>query len=862
MLELKKIKKSYTTGDITHVALKNVSLKFRESEFVSILGPSGSGKTTLLNIVGGLDRYDTGDLVINGRSTKEYKDRDWDTYRNHSVGFVFQSYNLITHQSVLSNVELALTLSGVSKEERRNKAIKVLEEVGLKDQIYKKPNQLSGGQMQRVAIARALVNDPDIILADEPTGALDTKTSEQIMDILKKISKNKLIIMVTHNPEIAQKYSSRIIKVLDGNIVDDSDPFEPKEKVKDRSEESIKKSSMNFWTALNLSFNNLMTKKGRTFLTAFAGSIGIIGIALIMSLSNGVQNYISRVEEETLASYPIVLEKTTMSMTDMIATLVGETETEGEKEADKVHTNMLTNELMSMMSNQTKENNLKEFKEFLESDECEISSYTNAIRYTYDLDINIYNENAANDSYVKVYPTQIMKDLGMGGSPAMGMPGLSSSIMTSNNEVWRELLNNPEFVNSQYDVLQGKMPENFDEAVIIVNEKNELTDYTLYVLGILNPDEFVSKYKAIMSGKEVEKSEAVSYSYDELLEKKFKLVLNTDYYAKEKGMWIDKSENEDFMKNLLSISQDIKIVGIVRPNSESVGASNESGGIGYSPYLKDYVIEKNRESEIAKEQLAKENINVFTGLEFTDGKKFNLTDLTNEEKMYLSSLNELELANIMEQYSKNGEASYEENLKQLGVVEKESPNTIGIYPKDFEAKEKIASIIEDYNNKQRNNDKEENTISYTDLVGMLMKSVTSIIDIISYVLMAFVSVSLIVSSIMIGIITYISVLERTKEIGILRSIGASKKDVSRVFNAETLVVGLASGLIGIGVTLLFNIPINAIVKSTLNVSNICVLPVNGGIILVLISVVLTVIAGLIPSKMASKKDPVEALRMD
>lgn len=852
MLRLENITKEYVTGDSKVEALKGITLQFRKNEFVSILGQSGCGKTTLLNLIGGLDRYTTGDLVINGKSTKEFKDKDWDAYRNHSVGFVFQSYNLIPHQTVLANVELALTLSGVSKTERRKKAIKALEAVGLGEQINKKPNQLSGGQMQRVAIARALVNDPEIILADEPTGALDTKTSVQIMEILKKISKDKLIIMVTHNPDLAEKYSSRIIKILDGKITDDSNPYEKKEEEKeDRTANKNAKVSMSFFTALSLSLNNLMTKKGRTFLTAFAGSIGIIGIALILSLSSGMQTYINRVEEDTLSSYPITVQEETIDMASMMTSLMGETE-ETEPEEGKVYSRNIVNDMLSTISTKVQSNNLEEFKKYLDDENSEIRNYVNAIQYSYNLDLNIYKENE--DNFVQVNPSQIFSKLGMENMENM---------MIAETDVWQELLDNEELLQSQYDVLAGKWPEAYNEVVLIVDENNQILDYTLYALGLLDQDELEEKYEKILDGEEVEDEEQKVYTYEELLNTKFKILLNTDYYEKAGDIWLDKSEDKEYIKEKLEAADEIEIVGIIRP-SEGTVATAMSGTVGYLSKLKEYVINAINDSEIVKEQKGNEEINVFTGAEFPEDtdEPFDFSSLTDEQRMYLASLSQEEMAELMQQYTENAGATYEGNLEKMGVVDLASPSSISIYPKDFEAKDMIGTSIENYNQKQREEGKEENVITYTDLVGTMMSSVSTIIDAISYVLIAFVAISLVVSSIMIGIITYISVLERTKEIGILRSIGASKKDISRVFNAETFIVGLCAGLLGIGVTLLLNIPINIIIKAITDISGLASLPVMGGIILVLISMILTIIAGLIPAKMASKKDPVEALRTE
>ena len=852
MLRLENIRKEYVTGDSKVEALKGISLNFRKNEFVSVLGQSGCGKTTLLNIIGGLDRYTSGDLIINGKSTKEFKDRDWDSYRNHSVGFVFQSYNLIPHQSILSNVELALTLSGVSKSERRKKAIKALEDVGLGDQVHKKPNQLSGGQMQRVAIARALVNDPEIILADEPTGALDTQTSVQIMEILKKISKDRLIIMVTHNPNLAEEYSSRIIKILDGKIIDDSNPYSKEEEEKeDRTSKANSKVSMSFFTALSLSLNNLMTKKGRTILTSFAGSIGIIGIALILSLSSGMQSYINRVEEDTLSSYPITVQEETIDMASMMTSLMGDTE-ETNHEDGKVYSKNIVNDMLSTISTKIQSNNLEEFKKYLDDENSEIKNYINAVQYSYNLDLNIYKSDE--DEVVQVNPSQIFSKLGMGDMENM---------MFAETDVWQELLDNQELLEAQYDVLAGKWPENYNEVVLIVDENNEIYDYTLYALGILNQDELEDKYKKIQDGEEVADEETKEYTYDELLNTKFKLLLNTDYFKKDGNIWIDNSEDEKYIKEKLEDADEISIAGIIRPKEGTV-ATAMSATVGYTKELKEHVINEVNDAEIVKEQKENPDINVFTGAKFPEDtdKAFDFSSLTDEQKMYMASLSQEEMAELMQQYAENASATYEGNLEKMGVVDLNKPSSISIYPKDFESKDKIAIAIENYNQKQRNDGKEENVITYTDLVGTMMNSVSTVIDAISYILIAFVGISLVVSSIMIGIITYISVLERTKEIGILRSIGASKKDISRVFNAETFIVGLGAGILGIGVTLLLNIPINMIIKAVTDINGLASLPVVGGVILVLISMVLTVIAGLIPAKMASKKDPVEALRTE
>ena len=870
MLQLKGITKNYLSGDNEVKALKGIDLEFRESEFVSILGQSGCGKTTMLNIIGGLDRYTSGDLVINGKSTKQFKDKDWDTYRNHSVGFVFQSYNLIPHQTVLANVELALTISGVGKEERRKRAIDALTKVGLGDQINKKPNQMSGGQMQRVAIARVLVNDPDILLADEPTGALDSKTSEQVMEILKDISKDRLIIMVTHNPELAEKYSSRIIKLLDGKVMDDSNPYTATKKDLDRArtkKEKSGKASMKFSTAVHLSLNNLMTKKGRTFLTSFAGSIGIIGIALILSLSNGMQSYINKVEEDTLSSYPITIQESSIDMSSMMEAMMGKDD--GEKhDNDKIYSRAIMGDMLETLSSKVQTNNLKEFKEFVENGDSDIKNYINAIQYGYNLDLNIYKEKEDGSVY-KVNPSSVLEKIGFGDM--VKAQEQSSSIMSSSSglamaetDVWTEMLDNKDLINSQYDVLAGRMPEKYNEVVLIADKNNEVSDYTLYSLGIKDVSELGNAMEKLKNGEEIKTNdEKNSYSYDELLNYKFKVLLNTDYYKKVGNVWQDMTNDEDYMKQIVDKAEEIQIVGIIKPNENTV-ASSSAGLIGYNKELKEYVINKVNGTEIVKEQKANPEINVFTGIKFPENTNgtFDYTQLSNEQKAYMATLSEAELAQLMQTYSNNASATYDNNLSQLGVVDLDNPSTINLYPKDFESKDKIADIITDYNNKQTEQGKDENVINYTDFIGIMMSSVSTIINVISYVLIAFVGISLVVSSIMIGIITYISVLERTKEIGILRSIGASKKDVSRVFNAETLLVGLVAGLIGIGVTLLIDIPINIVIEHLVNISGIAKLPVAGGIILVAISVGLTMIAGLIPAKFAAKRDPVEALRTE
>ncbi|MDY4796185.1 MAG: ABC transporter ATP-binding protein/permease [Floccifex porci] len=860
MLRCENIIKDYPTSEEVVHALKGVSLTFRNSEFVSILGQSGCGKTTFLNIIGGLDHYTSGDLIINGKSTRNYKDKDWDTYRNHKIGFVFQSYNLITHQSVLSNVELALTLSGVGKEERKKRAIEALTKVGLKDQIYKKPTQLSGGQMQRVAIARAIVNNPDIILADEPTGALDSSTSIQIMEILKEISKDKLVIMVTHNPELAQKYSSRIIRLSDGEVISDSNPYNEFEEL--NNSQIDKKTSMSFKTALSLSLNNLMTKKARTILVSFAGSIGIIGIALILSLSNGVQSYIDSVESDTMTAYPIQIQSTTMDMTSMMEAMAGKEESSNEKRDDnQVYTRSFVNDVLESIAS-SKQNNLEELKKYIESEQGkELRENTRAIEYSYGLNLNVYNEDT-DSGLIQVSPNGLIDKLGMSD-----MVDLRSQFMAGTsdaNEVWLQLPDSNTLKESEFELLEGSWPQNYNEVVIGVDSDNNITDYALYSLGLLNQDEVVDSYNKILQGdsNEIETTKnKKSYSYEELMNSKFKLVFNCDLFEKVNGIWIDQSDNEDYIKNVVKNAQEVKVVGIIRQKDNTM-SSGMLGGIYYSSKMSDYVIEQCENSQIVKEQKENKDINIFTGNRFKSNEKLDFSSLTPQQQMQFASMSQEEMMAYMQTYNDNMNASYESNLKKMGVVNLDSPSQISLYAKDFDSKEALADCIEDYNDLQEENGNSNNVISYSDMVGMMISSVSSVVNMISYVLIGFVSISLVVSSIMIGIITYISVLERTKEIGILRSIGASKKDVSRVFNAETFIIGLTSGCMGILITILLNIPISTIVASKTGVEHIAKLPWQGAIILILISLVLTLIAGLIPSKYASKKDPVEALRTE
>ena len=854
MLELKNITKVYKTGDFVQKALDNVSIKFRKNEFVSILGPSGSGKTTMLNIIGGLDSYTNGDLIINGESSKKYKDKDWDTYRNKEIGFVFQSYNLISHQSVLRNVELALTLSGVSKNERIRRAKDALKKVGLEQHINKKPNQLSGGQMQRVAIARALINNPEILLADEPSGALDSKTSVQIMEILKEIAKEKLVIMVTHNPELANAYSTRIVELKDGKITNDTMPYDDKNEIREKTNKH--KTHLSFKTALSLSLNNLMTKKGRTILTSIAGSIGIIGIALILSLSNGINSYIDRVQEETLASYPITLTDETMDTSSMIMSLMNTNNSKNDRKLDKIYTNTILTEMINNLNSSKEKNNLNKFKEYLDKNKDEFDNYASVISYNYNITPMIYRIDDKNE-VIQVNPSTVVNEMGF--SEMMDIASsMSLGKSDSNNNVFEEIIDNEELNNNSYDVIAGTWPEKYNEVILFVNSKNEISDYTLYSLGLLDQSEIKDNMNKIKAGEQIE-SRNEEYTYDEILNLEFKLVLNTKLYKENKvaGIWEDKSKDKDYVNNLVQAGETLKVVGIARPSEESVN-QDSSGTIGYLPELINFIITENEKTEIAKKQKENIEVNIFTNNKFESNDKFDISNLSPKEQAYISSLSPEELTSLIEMYKENENATYNDNLEKLGAVDIEYPNAINIYPKDFESKEIIQDKISEYNEEV----KEEDKISYTDIVGIMMKGVTNIVNTISYVLIAFVSISLIVSSIMIGIITYISVLERTKEIGILRAIGASKKDVSRVFNAETFIVGLASGLIGILVTILLNIPINFIIKEITDISKVASLPILGGIILVLISMLLTVIAGLIPSRMAAKKDPVIALRTE
>lgn len=896
MLTLREIKKSYVVGDTVTEALKGVSLNFRKCEFVAVLGPSGCGKTTLLNVIGGLDQYSSGDLVINGRSTKLYTDSDWDFYRNHSVGFVFQSYNLIPHQTVLANVELALTLSGVSKAERKARALEALKKVGIEDQAKKKPNQLSGGQMQRVAIARALVNNPDILLADEPTGALDTATSVQIMELLKEIASEKLVVMVTHNPELAEEYANRIITLRDGEIISDNNEYIPEPVIDEQKKEAKKKkykTSMSFKTALSLSLNNLLTKKARTMLTSFAGSIGIIGIALILSLSSGFKAYINKVQEDTLSTYPLQIMSETLDSAGLLEELAGNAATdEYEHELDKVYARPIFGKLINTMLSEIESNDLKAFKSYLDDNRDHLDNYVTDIKYSYGVRLDVYASDVSK-GVIKVNPMEIMTAMMGGSSNSMVM-------MSSNDEngmnMWSELLDNQELLDSQYEVVYGEWADEYNEVVLFVDENNEIHDLVLCALGLADQNDALKMMQDVAQGKKLEE-EMKSYSYEDIMGLTFKLVPSSAHYKHNDvtGIWEDKSNDEMFMKNAVNNGTEIKIVGIMRPKADAV-ATSATGMIGYTHALTEYCIELNNKASIVKEQLSEEidsatsakygkeykfsEIDVFTGIPFDyrpeaveitmETVMAYVETLPEDQKQQITAMmqgmTEEQIIEIFEsQISTNTETTKttkELNLRILGAAELDTPSMINIYAKDFESKDYLVQYIDDYNKSVEENGEEEKIIRYTDIVGIMMSSISTIIDVISYVLIAFVAISLIVSSIMIGIITYISVLERTKEIGILRSIGASKHDISRVFNAETLIVGFISGLFGVLATILLNIPVNIIIEYLGDIQNVAKLPLIGAIALVIVSMFMTFIAGLFPASMASKKDPVVALRTE
>ena len=841
MLQLQHISKVYHTGDQEFHALKDISIRFRENEFVSILGQSGSGKTTLLNIIGGLDQYTSGDLLIQGKSTKQFKDRDWDSYRNHTIGFIFQSYNLIGHQTALSNVEIAMTLSGVSKAERKKRAIEVLERVGLKDHLYKKPSQMSGGQMQRIAIARALVNDPKVILADEPTGALDSETSVQIMDLLKDIAKERLVIMVTHNPELAQKYSTRIVQVLDGNILSDSNPCEPTEETK-QVDIQFTKTKMSFITALVLSFNNLLTKKGRTLLTAFAGSIGIIGIALILALSNGVSDYVKKVQEDTLVSLPLTISEQNQS--NLLAT----SPDLSEKPYKDNHELGINTILTNLLKKQIGKNDLASFKTYLEEHASKVESLTKDIRYRYNLQPFIYASDTSNGPK-SILPSTLADEVETANQTMKGY--------LQNLNYWSELSSDSSMLESKYDVLEGRFPQDKSEIVLIVDENNQISDLLLYSLRIKEPSE-------LNDTKKLDELSSQTYQYSDFIGKTFKAVVNTNRFVKENNLWVNKIDNASYMKTQIENGLQLKIVGVLRQkDGTSSGVNTPSGGIAYTSALIDYTSEYIQNSDIVKEQEANQNLNVFTGKDFAkDPKPFSSENLTEEEKIQLAKMTPEEQAQYVQQYNDNSASTYEENLAKMGVINKSKPAAIELYTSSFQQKQDLKEFINAYNTAKKEAGEDDKVLAYSDDIQSIMSSITTLVGVVTTVLVGFVAISLIVSSIMISIITYISVLERTKEIGILRAMGASKKDIRRIFTAETAIEGLISGVLGITITFLATFPINAIVAKMTNVGNIAQLPIEVALILIGISIVLTMLAGLIPSRIAAKKDPVESLRSE
>ena len=841
MLQLQHISKVYHTGNQEFHALKDISIRFRENEFVSILGQSGSGKTTLLNIIGGLDQYTSGDLLIQGKSTKQFKNRDWDSYRNHTIGFVFQSYNLIGHQTALSNVEIAMTLSGVSKAERKKRAIEALERVGLKDHLYKKPNQMSGGQMQRIAIARALVNDPKVVLADEPTGALDSETSVQIMELLKDIAKERLVIMVTHNPELAQTYSTRIVQVLDGNILSDSNPYEPTEEPK-QGDIQFTKTKMSYLTALALSFNNLLTKKGRTFLTAFAGSIGIIGIALILALSNGVSDYVKKTQEDTLVSLPLTISEKNQS--NLLATSPDLSE-KPYKDNNELGINTV---LTKLLKKQIGKNDLASFKSYLDEHASEVQALTKDIRYRYNLQPYIYATDTSNGPK-SILPSTLADEVDTSNQTIKGY--------LQNIDYWSELSSDSNMLESQYDVLEGRFPQDKAEIVLIVDENNEISDLLLYSLRIKDPSE-------LNDAKKLDELGSQTYQYSDFIGKTFKAVVNTNRFAKENNRWMNKINDASYMKTQIENGLELKIVGVLRQKEgTSSGVNSPSGGVAYTSTLIDYTSEQIQNSDIVKEQEANPTINVFTGKAFAkDPKPFNSADLTQEEKIQLAQMTPEQQAQYIQQYNDNSAATYEENLEKLGVIDKSKPAAIEFYTSSFQQKQKLKDFINAYNTDKKDAGEDDKALAYSDDIQTIMSSITTMVGVITTVLVGFVAISLIVSSIMIAIITYISVLERTKEIGILRAMGASKKDIRRIFTAETAIEGFISGVLGISITLLATIPINTIVAKMTNVENVAQLPWEAALILIGISIFLTMLAGLIPSRIAAKKDPVESLRSE
>ena len=890
MLELKGITKDYPSGDTVVHALKGISVAFRDQEFVSILGQSGCGKTTLLNIIGGLDHYTRGDLIINGRSTKSYQDRDWDTYRNHSVGFVFQSYNLIPHQSVIANVEMALLLSGAPRADRRARAEAALAQVGLAEQMHKRPNQLSGGQMQRVAIARAIVNDPEIILADEPTGALDTETSVEVMEILKRLSRDRLVIMVTHNPQLAEEYSDRIVRIRDGEVTSDSRPVDAEaesltpEQIQEHAVADARKGKrgMSYLSAIQLSFNNLMTKKGRTFLTAFAGSIGIIGIALILSLSDGAQNYIAETEETTMGSYPLTIQKTAVDMASMMSAMMGTGDAKGEAPKGTAESKNIVTDMVESIGGGATENDMKAIKQWLETNPGDINDLVTDIQYNYSTPLNVFKDDTSAGA-VQVNPATVMNALGISTSGSTQTQLMSSMASTGQGyDVWSELLSSKKAVDRDWKLVDGRMPQAWNEVVIALDEHGRISDYTLYALGMLDQSDLKGMMRNVLAGKKVEGAKETSYSYDELMKLVFRLVPESSKYQKQAdGTWKDMSEDAAFMKSAVAAGEQVHVVGVVRATGDAGTTVARYGGVLYPASLMKHMVETVAASDVVAAQKADPGTDIFTGYPFSDTASATMSldeiesmigmmggEQATQAQAYIdqmraqgSSDEEIAAAFSKLMSSQTDDATYDGNLEKLGAASLDDPSVIQIYPVDFKAKEQIDTLIDDYN-KDIKAAGEGSEIQYTDIVGTLMSSVTSIVNSLTYILIAFVAISLVVSSIMIGIITYISVLERTKEIGILRAIGASKRDVSRIFTAETFITGLVSGLLGVGITVLLDFPVNWIIEAVAGVRNLAAVPAGAGAVLVLISVALALAAGLAPSRMAAKKDPVTALRTE
>ncbi|MEA4964607.1 MAG: ABC transporter ATP-binding protein/permease [Oscillospiraceae bacterium] len=930
MLQIREISKKYVTGTLVQTALDSVSLNLRDNEFVAVLGPSGSGKTTLLNVIGGLDRYDSGDLIINGISTQKYKDRDWDSYRNHTIGFVFQSYNLIPHQSVLANVELALTISGIGRTERRKRAKQALERVGLGDQLHKKPNQMSGGQMQRVAIARALINNPDILLADEPTGALDTETSEQVMQLLKEVAKDRLVVMVTHNQELAEKYATRIVKLRDGRVTDDSNPYDVDSSVLEQAKhKNMGKSSMSFLTSISLSFNNLRTKKGRTLLTAFAGSIGIIGIALILALSTGVNTYIADIQKDTMTSYPITISAESIDLTSVMSSrgsrmgqMMGNNTEEAETRTGIFADNSEIESESQVMSSVT-ENDLTSFKKYLDDPNSEIQQYLgeNGIVYSYNVNFDVFTKDAdGNYQNTNLETDSDSSSAGMMGAESSGMMSrLMGTSSSSGAENFEELMpgSGGEMVSKvttdSYDVLYGSWPQSYNEVVLVLDENNSISTSVLYQLGLITKDQYQNIEDQIENGEE---ADVPDWSYEDLNGYTFYLIPSCDYYVNnEDGTFTNVGEDTAYEQQLIDSSIKLKVVGVVRPVEDAANASLTSA-VAYTSALTDHIVEHANSSAVVTAQEAAPDINVLNGLPFEaasnaekiENAKTYLSELGVSDKasMYqmilysqtstesadssdssasngasgmsgmtgTGNMDETTLAAALDQWISQtpddtillsvydtylGDSSYKDNIEAFGKVSYDAPTSISIYTDSFDDKEAVSDCIENYNKTAG----EDEQITYTDYVALLTSSITSIVNVISYVLIAFVAVSLIVSCIMIGIITHISVLERTKEIGILRAIGASKRNISQVFNAETFIIGLCSGVLGVGISELLTIPINAIIHALIGAATVSAnLPIGYAAVLILISMAITMLGGLMPARNAAKKDPVTALRTE